>query len=126
MKAWLLCLAGMVCFIIAAVLGQSNLGKTTRHFGRELTVVEKALQARDWPKTQRSLEKLANGWERAKFIWALLLNHKEIDAIEQSLTRSKKAVDGRSYTDAAIELGSLRYFLKHVPQRERLDWVNIF
>lgn len=126
MKIWLLCLAGLVLFIVAGLLVQSNLEQSTVHFSQELNRVEAALEVRDWHRTGQNLRRLNSDWERTKFLWALMLNHKEIDAIEQSLIRSEKAVDTQSYNDAAIELGSLRYFLKHVPQRERVDLINIF
>ena len=126
MRVWLLTMAGLVLFIIAAFLVQSNLEKTTRHLNVQLEKASSALQARQWPQSKQALKALDQDWKRTRPYWAILLNHKEIDAIEQALTRTQKAVESRSFDLATVEIGTLKYFLDHIPERERLNAINVF
>jgi hypothetical protein len=126
MKVWLLSLLGLALFLAAGGLIQRQIHSATARFEIPLQRAEAAVAGRDWRTANSQLHRLEREWSKTKSLWAMLLNHKEIDSIEQALERSKQALASRSASDAAIELGALRYFLKHIYERERLTWVNIF
>ena len=85
-----------------------------------------SLRAQQWGPTDTQLRKVTQEWEKTKSTWAIFLYHNEIDTIEQSLSKSREAVRCRDYTESAVELGNLQYFIKHVPKSEGLNFVNIF
>ena len=126
MKVWLFTMAGLAFFIIAACLVQSNLERTNRHLNVQLEKATSALQARQWSQSKQALKALDKDWERTRPWWAILLNHKEIDAIEQAMTRTQKAVESRDFGLAMVEIGTLKYFLDHIPERERFNPINMF
>ena len=126
MKAWLLSLCGLSAFLIAGYLVQSSLNQTANRLDRQLAEVEEKLAAGDWDQVSSGLKKVQNTWEQAKTFWAVVTNHKEMDLIEEALIKTIKASSCKSYADAAINLGALRQFIKHIPERERFSMVNIF
>ncbi len=126
MKVWILSLLGLALCLAAGGLVQRQIHNATVRFEVPLQRAETAVAGRDWPAANHQLRRLEKEWSKTKSLWAMLLNHEEIDAIEQALERSKKALLSRSVSDAAIEIGALRYFLKHIYERERLNLVNIF
>lgn len=126
MKVWLLTLGCLISFLIGSYLIQSWLDRTADQFNQQLDEVELNLNAGDWDQSLLSLKKVRKNWEKVKPYWAILTNHKEIDLIEESLTKTIRAASCKSSTDALINLGILRHSVKHIPEKERLSLENVF
>lgn len=126
MKVWLLSLGCLISFLIGSYLVQSWLDRTADQLNQQLDEVELKLNAGDWDQSLLSLKKVRKNWEKAKPYWAILTNHKEMDLIEESLTKTIRAASCKSYTAALIHLGVLRDSIKHIPEKERLSLENVF
>lgn len=126
MKVWLISLGCLFSFLVVGYLVQSSLDRTADRLNQQLDVVEAKLIARDWDQSLRELDRLRKVWDEVKPYWAVLINHKEMDLIEEALIKTIKAISSESYADARIHLGLLRGFIKHIPERERFSLVNIF
>lgn len=126
MKVWILSLCGLLAFLIIGDLVQTYLSKSADRIDQQLGAIEMNLKARNWHKTLTGLKSVRNAWEKTKPFWAVLTNHKEMDLIEEALTKTIKAVSSMSYTDAQINLGVLRDFIKHIPEREQFSIENVF
>lgn len=126
MKVWLFTLGCLISFLIGSYLSQSWLDRTADQLNQQLDEVELKLNAGDWDQSLLSLKKLRKNWERIKPYWAILTNHKEIDLIEESLTKTIRAASCKSSADTLINLGVLRNSIKHIPEKERLSLENVF
>lgn len=125
MKAWLFTVFGLIIFIILSIINQSFLEKNTHELAIRLHQVEKAIRYKHWNEAEHGLATVQKKWRGIKPVWSLLLNHREIDAIDQALIRTIRAVQSRDDPTARVEHGSLTYFIKHIPKRERFSLVNI-
>jgi hypothetical protein len=125
-KTWLLSLAGLVVFIVLTIFVQNNIQTSANRLDQEIKRIEKQLSIDSWQAAHEQLSRLASSWQRIKPFWSVLLNHREIDSIDQALVKTKKALLSKDLPATQIELGSLRHFLKHVPEREALNLVNVF
>ncbi|MCL6590731.1 MAG: DUF4363 family protein [Firmicutes bacterium] len=125
MKVWLMAVGGLVIFSVAAWMIQYQTQKATERLGRYIARADAALEKWDWGAGRKELESLKSTWKRTKPGWSLFLHHKEIDAIDQALTRTLRAVKSRDYAAAQIELGDLQQLLEHIPEIQKLGWVNV-
>lgn len=126
MKVWILSLCGLLSFLIVGYLVQIYLDKSADRLNQKLATVEPDLVARDWDQSLRKLKSVKNNWKKTKPFWAVLTNHKEMDLVEEALIKTIKAISSKSYVDAQINLGVLRDFVNHIPERERFSIVNVF
>ncbi|MGE5582019.1 MAG: DUF4363 family protein [Bacillota bacterium] len=126
MKVWLLSLLGLILFIMLAVFVQNKVQTNTRKLDQEIKRVNSTLNRKQWSQTLEQLKGVKKKWERVKPMWAVIIHHQEIDSIDQALTRTLEATKSKNYTQAQIELGSLQHFIRHVPEREKFNLVNIF
>ena len=126
MKVWILSLCGLLSFLIVGYLVQTYLGKSAARLNQKLAAVEPDLAARNWDQSLKKLKSVQNDWKKIKPFWAVLTNHKEMDLVEEALIKTIKAISSKSYPDARINLGVLRDFINHIPERERFSIVNIF
>ena len=126
MKTWLFSLAGLVVFIILTVIVQTSIQTSAKNLDHEISRIETQLHQEAWPAARDQLSRLASSWKKIKPLWSVLLIHREIDNIDQALVKTEKALLSKDLSATQIELGSLRHFLKHVPEREALNLVNVF
>lgn len=126
MKVWIISLFGLFVFLILGFSIQSYLYDSADFLNQKLAKVEPDLENNNWEPALMKLKSLENAWAKTKPIWAVLINHKEMDLIEETLNKTIKAVFCKSYTDALINLSVLRDFIRHIPEKERFSMVNIF
>lgn len=125
MKVWLMTLGGLVIFIVAAWMIQHQTQRATEQLGRYITKADVALDQKDWQTGQKELTSLKSSWKKTKPGWSMFLHHEEIDSIDQALTRTLRAVKSRDFAQTQIELGDLKQLLEHIPELEKLNWVNV-
>lgn len=85
-----------------------------------------SVENNSWEKTDEYLKKTNEIWERINTYWPLLINHKEMDQIEESINRLKSYLKQKDKTQSLAELYNLIYFIKHIPQKEAFNLQNIF
>ena len=59
-------------------------------------------------------------------ILAFYLEHNELEKIETELTGLRASIETEEYDQAVNELDKAVYLLKHVDEKNRLSWKNIF
>ena len=126
MRTWLLAMLGLIIFSCIGLLVQTYLEKSTSALDQKLSQVERDIQNHRWDEGLKNLSSIKHSWGENKPFWAVLLNHHEIDLIDQAMVRTIKTISAQSKTDAHIELGVLRQLLQHIPEREELNLINIF
>jgi Domain of unknown function (DUF4363) len=125
MKTWLIAMAGLILFIGLAISLQHNIQNTSGQLNQTLEKVAISLTHYQWDQTLKKLHVIDHRWQKIKPLWAMLLHHSEIDSIDQALIRTIKATQTKNYSEAQMELGSLQHFVRHIPERERFNLVNI-
>jgi 2-oxoglutarate dehydrogenase complex dehydrogenase (E1) component-like enzyme len=125
LKTWLFTILGLAIFIILSLVNQLYLEKNTHQLATKLQQVEKAIESKKWHQASQRLNSLQKKWHKIKPVWSLLLHHREIDSIDQSLIRTKRAIQSHDDASAQIEQGSLAEYIKHIPKREEFSLVNI-
>ena len=125
MKIWLISMAGLIIFIGLAVWVQYNIQNTSGQLDQTLKKVAISLTHKHWDQTLERLQAIKHSWQKIKPLWAMLLHHSEIDSIDQALIRTMKTTQSKNYSEAQMELGSLQYFIRHIPEREKFSLVNI-
>jgi hypothetical protein len=125
MKVWLIAVGGLVIFILVTIIVQHQIQTTTEQLGQYIARADVALDQRNWPEGQKEIKSLKSSWRKTKAVWTLFLHHFEIDSIDQALTRTLRAIKSRDYAETQIELGDLKQLLEHIPELEKVSWVNV-
>ncbi|HOP74275.1 MAG TPA: DUF4363 family protein [Bacillota bacterium] len=125
MKPWYIIILGVGLFILFGYSTQTYLNTSSQRLNHQLLSVQSALSENHWEEAARLMKTFEQDWSGTRKLWALLTHHEEIDNVDQSLTKTREAIKGRSLSDAQIEIETLRHFIKHIAERERLSLVNI-
>jgi hypothetical protein len=80
----------------------------------------------NWEEAQNVIENIEEDWTITKKTWAMFLDHTEIDNIDESLSKLKKYIETREPSLALAEASTLKLFIVHIPEKEALNFENIF
>jgi len=111
-------------FIIFSIYSVNYLEKSAEELITQLVVVEKAIKQKEWHKAQGEWEQFRRNWEKAKFMWSILIDHREIDNIEVSIAHIGSYLSTQNLSEISAEIKGLYLFLKHIPETEKISLEN--
>lgn len=125
-SGWLLILVIMAVITTGGILSQRYLDRSADELISQLERVQQAVEQKDWMTSEAGFALLDQHWSRVHNNWALFTDHLELDNLELSLIRLQKLIETRDEVNARVEAGEAMDMIRHIPERERLTWRNIF
>jgi hypothetical protein len=98
---------------------------TSKDLDNTAATLETLVKDKNWDEADKRLSELQENWDRTEPKWAILIDHFEIDNIDNSMVRMSKLVEEKSSEDALAELGALRKFIQHIPLKNALSIKNV-
>jgi len=125
-KTLITAIIGYIIVITFAIFTQNYL----EHSSEELvSEIEHLMSLVDIDKINESIEsrdKLQKTWDQTKNKWAALIDHEEIDNIEETMHRVEMLIgDSEEKVELLSELNKLGFYLEHIPEREAFSIENI-
>jgi hypothetical protein len=92
----------------------------------QIRKVEANSRANNWTNANLELINLEKEWKKSSNTWAMLIDHVEIDNIDNSLTRMKEYIKAKNSVLSLGELANLKQYVNHIPQKESFSFNNVF
>lgn len=122
----ILSLSALVAVIVGiGLIGQSILGRTSGELGQSIAKVESSTASNDWKTAELAVTQIKNKWSGIKGVWAVLIDHQEIDNIDATLARMEKFIMAKDTPSAMAEASALKNFVDHIPVKEKLLLENV-
>lgn len=115
----------VLVIIISGVLTLYYLNRSCEKLEKAVDSAGLLIQAKQWDSAEKLLDDFATDWDRTKSGWAILLDHFEIDNIDNSYIKTRKYVECKDYPSALAELEALKAYIKHIPKKESFSLENI-
>lgn len=118
-----------ILLIVIILSGTLTLYYLGRSAGTLELSVDSAIQSvtdKQWTSAEKQLEEFNKNWDKTKYYWAMLVDHFEIDNIDDSFTKTQKYVESKDYSSSLAELEALKYYIMHIPEKEGFTLENIF
>ncbi len=125
-SGWLLVLAIVVIITTGGILTQRYLDRSSEELAAQLQQVRQAVEQRDWQRSESNYNDFEKRWNRVSDNWALFTDHLELDNLEMRLIRLQEFIEARDGVNARAEAGEALNLIRHIPERERLTWRNLF
>ena len=123
----LLSIAAIIALIFGAAFYTNGILLKDAHSLEEKIVnVEADMKKEDWVMAQSGLASILNEWPAVENKWALLIDHAEIDNIEDALTKVAEYIKVKDASLALAELATLKNYITHIPEKESLNLKNVF
>lgn len=129
MKEIIIIIICIILVIIGANISLSYLSKTGNDLIANLdelkVEIEKAQNGQE-NKSQELANNIYNKWQSLEGKWSIIIVHNELDLIQLSLIGMKTYIDENKYSESIEELEKSSFLLEHIPDKEKLDFKNVF
>ncbi len=112
--------------IILSVVTQRFLYNGSQSMKQSIDSVETSIGSSNWNQADTQLTRMINSWSGVKGYWSSLIDHQEIDNIDETLARLQMFIKGKDNASALAEAAALKKFIVHIPEREKPSLENIF
>jgi hypothetical protein len=102
------------------------LNKTSQKLLEDISRVESYINNNDWDTAYNDAAKLNTDWERTESIWTIFTNHHEIDSISVALKISLEFIREKDKAESLANISTLKHYISHIPEMERVVLKNIF
>jgi hypothetical protein len=112
--------------IILSIFIQKYLEESSRELVNEIDNLMGIVDEDKINESMQIREKVQKKWDETKNKWAALIDHEEIDNIEETMHRVEMLIgDSEEKVELLSELNRLRFYLKHIPEREAFSLENV-
>lgn len=125
MKGIMIVLLLLILLFLCCMLSFWYIDKTAAELDRMLERTAGHITGEQWKEAAAELEAVRDRWERISARWKVLIDHDDIRDIEISMVDLAAAISLQDGDEAEKEMKALRYFLKHVPENEKIAFYNI-
>ena len=125
-KTLIISLIGFISIIIFAIFIQNYLEKSSEVLVNDINELMKSVEENKTDKSMQLRMKTQENWDDIKKKWAALIDHEEIDNIEETMHRIEMLIgDAEEKAELLSELNKLGFYLEHIPEREEFLLENV-
>lgn len=85
-----------------------------------------SIENENWQEADKLFRETEESWHKLRVFWPMLIHHQEMDRIEESLEKLKSYLHYQEPSNSMAELYSLIKYIRHIPEKEKLNLQNIF
>ncbi len=126
MKVILAVILSLALFIATGAYVQHYIDKTAEEIAGETDHLKKLVEAESWDEAAAVLNQITDEWTRVRRKWNALIDHAEVDRIDDALARTRELINLKDIKDCLVEIAVLKQTILHIPENERLALPNIF
>ncbi len=116
----------LVSIFCASYFTNTTLSSHAQSLEEKISVIDTNTRKGNWDAAEAELSAIEEEWPKVENIWTVLLDHIEIDNIDEALKKVSEYVKARNAPLALAELATLKQYIKHIPEKESLNLKNIF
>jgi hypothetical protein len=125
-KIKLFSLLVLFAIIISGLSIKNYLLTDSKNFNHKIDIIQTAIDKRQWKSAYNLSCKLNQDWEKSESIWALFINHHEIDNITIPLKETIQYINHKDQIESSVHLSELKEYIDHIPEMETLSFKNVF
>jgi len=125
MKKVLFASAILATIIISGIVTLKFYYNSSHQISEMIEGVSDSINSGQWDKAKKQVDDIEKTWSKTERIWAMLIDHFEIDNIEMSLKKSKKYIENKDTSLSLAELETLKLMVEHIYKKEAFELNNI-
>ncbi len=126
MRTFISVLIALVIFFGLAWWNSSYLTKTSKQLADQAEKLRKAIIEESWDDADTTIIGIRRLWGQHKKIWLLLVDHDDIDDIDEIIYKIDEMVNLREKEQALSDIAELRFLVQDLADKEVLSLANIF
>ncbi|KAB3534090.1 DUF4363 family protein [Alkaliphilus pronyensis] len=115
----------LIVFFIGAIYFLQYVEYSCNEILTHIERLDECILNEDWDKTHSNIEALKKEWRQKKRVWEILLEHYDIDTIDVAISKIEKFADINNKDLALGELVKLKFYIKHIEDKEAFSIANL-
>ncbi len=115
----------LIIIVFSGSLTLFYLNKSAEKLQSAVVSASDSVSKKQWDTAGEVLRDFEKKWDKTKYFWAMLVDHFEIDNIDDAFNKSKKFVETQDESSALAELEALRHYILHIPRKEGFTMENV-
>lgn len=121
---------GLILILLAIIIGASifssrTLASSSKRIENQVIEIQNSTKAGNWKKAESGLIAVKKDWNGTSDTWAALIDHIELDNIDESLSKMEKYIVVKDTSMALAEAATLGQLIKHIPEKDAFSLKNI-
>jgi hypothetical protein len=111
--------------VFTGIFSNSMLHKYSQAMADYLFQLDSHTRQEDWESAEKLLPIIDRQWNKTSKVWAMLIDHQEIDIVNSSLYKMMEYVKLADRNMALAEISTLYNAISHVPDKTAFSIENI-
>ena len=116
----------LVFILFFSIISFYYISNTCNNFQDQIDDIKKLVTEDNWTVSELNASKLTDQWEKEKPLMSILIDHRKMELIDVSISRSNDYVKNRSKTDSLVELNQTAQQIYGIYMSEIPTLFNIF
>ena len=126
MKGIILVSLVLLLMFVATICGVWYIEDSAQNIITDLNRLNTNISAKNWQQAELLFQQAEASWQQIQPIWQVMIDHEDMRDIEIAFVDLSVALEQKDVTEAQRELAELKFFIKHVPETERIVAQNVF
>ncbi|EJP6472514.1 DUF4363 family protein [Clostridium botulinum] len=102
-----------------------KLNSTCKVFINQCNELEELVTSNSWEKAYGKSLELFDGWQNKHFVISIVINHSEIDNINNELWKLTQYVKCKNEDESLASIHVVKFLLEHIVKMEKINIENI-
>lgn len=125
MRLYVMIITLVVLMLGLGVFTLQLLSGTTKDITSNFDHIYDSINNQDWKAAEEQIAGAEELWSKHKNWWAVVIDHQEIDNIDESFSKIGEYIKSHDKALSSGELVVLKQFLEHIPEKEKINLKNI-
>lgn len=127
-KELAICIITVIVIIAGNILTENYTNESVKESTQQLAELKEEISKEkvELDKAEKQINTIHEKWDEKYNVLAFYLEHNELEKIETELTGLRASIEVEDFEQAVNELDRAVYLLKHVEEKNKMSWKNIF
>lgn len=125
MKTLIIITLALLLLLIACVVAVDYIEVSAKEIIAMVNSLDDAIDAGRWEEAKTLFRTVYDKWQTVEKRWKIIINHDDMRDIQLGFVDLAVTIAQQDQKEANKELSTLRYYLSHVPENERVDLGNV-
>ena len=115
----------LLLLLVGCIITVNYIENSARNIMGMVNSLDDAIDGQRWDEASQIYSRAYNTWQQVEKHWKIIINHDDMRDIQLGFVHLSVVLSQQDQKEAVKELASLRYYLSHVPDSERIELGNV-
>ncbi|MCX8074592.1 MAG: DUF4363 family protein [Clostridia bacterium] len=126
MKQLVILLVSLSLIVFAGIWEGKYLDMTSQYVLSDINYSKNAIDNNNFDLAKSHIKDTQTTWNEIKEVWIMVVEHNEIDKIEDALVKYEGYIENKDKTEALVYAKKLEQIFRHISEKQKISIGNVF